>query len=125
MMIGNYDGENMLIGASKLNKDIKDYLNSPRRRSDDGYIETLKEYREDINEYIADIVSYNFAPRVDGLSKEGILIDLETNLRRINKRLISPGRVRYVRSRRSNVIASGKRKKRSRRSKRGSRSRKA
>lgn len=124
-MSANYNGENMLIGASKLNKDVKDYLNSLRRRSDDGYVETLEEYREDINEYIVDITSYDFAPRVDGLSKEGILKDLETNVTRINKRLISPGRVRYVRSRRSNVIASGKRKRRSRRSKRGRRSRKA
>jgi hypothetical protein len=76
----DYRGENMLVGANNLNNFVKHYLDS--RRFDPV---ALEEYKLDLEEYIRDIKDYNFAPRTDNLTKEGILIDLNENLKRITE----------------------------------------
>jgi hypothetical protein len=85
----NYNGENMLYGANKLNNDIKFFLNDEDTDiSLPDYREVILEYKADIEEYIRDIGEYNFRmPNEYGLTKEGILIDLNTNLKRIDKLL--------------------------------------
>lgn len=80
----NYNGENMLCGANKLNNDIKSYLN---RIEEEGFFhdskKILKEYKLDIEEYLGEMHDYTFAPRDDRLTKEGIIEDLHMNLERI------------------------------------------
>lgn len=104
----NYSGENMLIGANNLNRDIKRFIqnNYGRYGSPAEDIEVLEDYKLDIEEYLRDIEAYNFAPRTDRLTKEGILIDLRTNLQKINElieeinqRVTSGGRKRKMKSR--------------------------
>lgn len=108
-MPANYHGENMLIGANNLNRDIKRFIqnNYGRYGSPAEDMEVLEDYKLDIEEYLRDIEAYNFAPRTDRLTKEGILIDLRTNLQKINElieeinqRLTSGGRKRKMKSRR-------------------------
>lgn len=93
----NYNDENMLIGANRLNIKIKDYLNYinyellvSQSISNEFYNDiqdSLTEYLEEINEYLRDISAYDFAPRNDRLTKEGVLADLYTNLDEIKKML--------------------------------------
>ena len=78
----NYDGDNMLIGANRLNIDAKNYMNSGINVRRD-----LEEFKLDIEDYLIAIPNYEFGPRTDNLTKEGVLIDLHTNLDRINKLL--------------------------------------
>lgn len=75
----DYNGDNMLIGANNLNNEIKQYLETGRDAS------VLEDYKLDLEEYLNDIPPYNFSPRSDNLTKEGILTDLNENLRRINQ----------------------------------------
>jgi vacuolar-type H+-ATPase subunit I/STV1 len=92
MEVTNYNGENMLYGANKLNIDIKNFINfitarRENRHPDDKH--TLQEYILDIDEYIRDITAYNFAPRTDRLTKEGVLVDLSNTKKNINDLLSS------------------------------------
>jgi hypothetical protein len=86
----NYNNDNMLIGANNLNNQIKAYLNRNSIPDDNQY--NLEEFKLDIEEYLRDIPPYNFRPRTDGLTKEGIIGDLEYNLSRINEELSRIGR---------------------------------
>ena len=73
----------------------------------------LEEFKLDIEEYLRDISEYEFGPRTDNLTKEGILVDLHTNLDRINKLLqmdsISGGK-RSRRNKRTKKIKKRKRR---------------
>ena len=80
----NYEGENMLIGANDLNNRIKSYMDMlDEEGSFPDSKGILDEYILDIEDYIPDIERYNFAPRDDRLTKEGILVDLGINLERV------------------------------------------
>jgi hypothetical protein len=83
----DYNGENMLIGANNLNNEIRQYLDSISSDANvrEDTLHTLEEYILDIDEYITDISAYEFAPRSDDLTKEGILADLNANLQQINQ----------------------------------------
>jgi hypothetical protein len=85
----DYNGENMLIGANKLNNTIKQYLSNIRPNADtiEEIRDNLLEYRFELEEYILDISDYDFAPRRDNLTKRGILIDLRENVKILNKTL--------------------------------------
>jgi hypothetical protein len=93
MDVPNYNGENMLVGANLLYIKIKNFINEHEgNQSDSGFVRyMLVEYLKDIDEYITDITAYDFAPRTDNLTKEGILIDLENMKVRINNLLPTIG----------------------------------
>jgi hypothetical protein len=120
MEVPNYNGENMLVGANLLYIKIKNFINEHQGdQSNSGFVRyMLVEYLKDIDEYIRDITAYNFAPRTDRLTKEGILIDLENTKTRINGLLSSGGR------RRKSIRRKTSRKGRSRKAYRKGRSRK-
>lgn len=84
-VVSSYNGENMLIGANKLNNDIKKYFDMLHREGlSHDTEENLHEFKLDIEDYLRDIEPYDFAPRDDRLTKEGILVDLKMNLDRID-----------------------------------------
>jgi hypothetical protein len=117
----DYNGENMLIGANNLNNEVKQYLDSVSSGANisEDTMNILTEYRMDIEEYIPDITDYEFAPRSDGLTKEGILIDLNENLQQINQTLSNMQQTAGKRRQRKNKRKSRKinsRKSRSRKS---------
>ena len=103
----DYNGDNMLIGATNLNRDISGYLDYIGSNAEPS---VLAEYKLDIEEYLTDIPPYDFAPRTDGLVKEAVLMDLNNNLQRINELL--------------QVERGGKRRRRRNKSKRKTHSRK-
>jgi hypothetical protein len=113
----SYQGEGMLVGANELCIEIKEFIEIDLNNS--LYRETLQEYLEMVEDYIRDIEDYDFAPRTDRLTKEGILIDLENTKVRINGLLSNGGRRRKSRKFRKS------RKGRSRKTYRNGRSRKA
>ena len=115
MEIPNYSGENMLVGANSLYIRAKNFVELYERNPSipPDVLFTLREYLNDINRYIRDISAYNFAPRSDNLTKEGILIDLENMKVRI-----------YGLSPPNNNISTGGRRRKSRKSRRSRRSRK-
>ena len=90
--------DDILSKASELYSEIKDTTDM-----DEVDPAALEEYLEMLNDYIIDISANNFATeRDDGLTKEGILIDLENMKTRINGLLRRGGRSRNTRkSRRS------------------------
>ena len=122
MEVPNYNGENMLVGANLLYIKIKNFINEHEgNQSDSGFVRyMLVEYLKDIDEYITDISAYEFAPRSDNLTKEGILIDLENTKVRINGLLATIGG-----RRRKSIRRKTSRKGRSRKTYRNGRSRKA
>jgi hypothetical protein len=84
-VVSSYNDENMLIGANKLNNDVKNYFEYLHREGLSHDTEDiLHDLKLDIEEYLRDIEPYDFAPRNDRLTKEGILVDLHINLDRIN-----------------------------------------
>jgi hypothetical protein len=110
--------EEMLSEASELYSEIKDATDM-----DDVHPDALEEYLEMVDEYITYIRAHNFSTdRDDGLTKEGMLIDLENMRDRINGLLASGGRRKTRRSRRSRKAY---RKGRSRKAYRKGRSRRA
>ena len=113
-------GDDMLIHANNLCIEIKNFISMGQNDSFDD--EVLRDYLVIIDEYIRDITSYDFAPRTDRLTKEGILIDLENTKTRINGLLSSGGRRRKsIRRKTSRKFRKG----RSRKTYRNGRSRKA
>ncbi len=117
----DYNGENMLIGANNLNNEIKQYIYSVSSGDNirEDTLHTLEEYILDIDEYIRDITDYDFAPRSDGLTKEGILIDLNENVQQINQTISNMQQTAGKRRQRKNKRKSKKmnsRKSRSRKS---------
>lgn len=113
--------EEMLSEASELYSEIKDATDM-----DDVHPDALEEYLEMVDEYITYIRAHNFSTdRDDGLTKEGMLIDLENMRDRINGLLASGGRRKTRRSRKSRRSRKAYRKGRSRRANRKGRSRKA
>ena len=94
----NYNGENMLDGANRLNIRIKEYMDSKNLTPDDisnvdrDIRNDLIEFKLDIVDYMPDMERYNFAPRNDRLTKEGVMEDLRINLDRINKILAAVDR---------------------------------
>ena len=108
-------GENMLPEANNLCIEIKNFISMGHNDSFDN--EVLRDYIGIIDEYIIDITAYDFAPRTDRLTKEGILIDLENTKTRINGLLSSGGRRRKSRkSRKSRKTRKGRGRKTYRRS---------
>jgi hypothetical protein len=108
----NNGDEEMLSRASELYLEIKDAI-----EMEDVQPGALEEYLKDINDYIRDISANNFpTQRRDGLTKEGILIDLENMKVRINGLLATGGRRR--KSRRARRARRTRRSKRTRRSRR-------
>jgi hypothetical protein len=87
----NYNGENMLNGANRLNIRIKEYMDNKNltpdniSNLDEDIKNDLIEFKLDIVDYMPDMEQYTFAPRNDRLTKEGVLEDLRINLDRINK----------------------------------------
>jgi hypothetical protein len=87
----NYNGENMLNGANRLNIRIKEYMDNKNltpdhiSNLDEDIKNELIEFKLDIVDYMPDMERYTFAPRNDRLTKEGVLEDLRINLDRINK----------------------------------------
>lgn len=87
--------ERMLDFANNLNNEIKNYLNSlddHPLRDQPGYIHSissnmLERLKQKIETHIANITNYDFAPRTDRLTKEGVLTDLNMNLDRINRQI--------------------------------------
>ena len=110
-------GDDMLIHANNLCIEIKNFISMGQNDSFDD--EVLRDYLVIIDEYIRDITGYDFAPRRDRLTKEGILIDLENTKTRINGLLSTGGRRRKLSRRKTS------RKGRSRKTYRNGRSRKA
>jgi hypothetical protein len=106
----NYHGENMLIGANRLNKDIKRFIENTYGTYDmyEDDLDVLQEFDNDIDKYLHDISPYNFAPRTDRLTKEGILVDLRENSQLIAQ-LIDETNQRIVNS--FNTQRGGKKKK--------------
>lgn len=78
----NYDGDNMLIGANRLNEDIKRYL-----KSNNVYKHDLEEFKLDIEEYLRDIPPFEFKEREDDLTKDYVLDELRENLNQIEAKL--------------------------------------
>jgi hypothetical protein len=112
--------EKMLSKASELYSEIKDATDM-----DEVHPDALEEYLEMVDEYITYIRGHNFSTdRDDGLTKEGMLIDLENMRDRINGLLASGGRRRSRRSRKSRS-RKAYRKGRSRKNYRKGRSRRA
>jgi hypothetical protein len=113
----NNGDEEMLSKASELYSEIKDATDM-----DEVHPDALEEYLEMVDEYITYIRAHNFSTdREDGLTKEGMLIDLENMRDRINGLLASGGRRKTRRSRKSRRSRKG----RSRKAYRKGRSRKA
>ncbi len=109
----------MLTKASELYSEIKDATDM-----DEVHPDALEEYLEMVNEYITYIRAHNFATeRDDGLTKEGMLIDLENMRTRINGLLASGGRRRKSRRSRKGRTRKAYRKGRSRKTYRNGRSR--
>ena len=87
------DDERTLNNANTINRQIKDYIdtyNSSERPSwltEAEYIDKLEENQHKLNVYIRKLENNNYEPvtLMTGatLTKEGILIDLRTNLKRI------------------------------------------
>ena len=87
------DDERTLNNANTINRQIKDYIdtyNSSERPSwltEAEYIDKLEENIHKLNVYIRTLENNNYEPvtLMTGatLTKEGILIDLRTNLKRI------------------------------------------
>jgi len=110
----SYQSEGMLVGANELCIEIKEFIeNDPHNTL---YRETLQEYLEMVEDYIRDIEDYDFAPRTDRLTKEGILIDLENTKVRINGLLSNGGRRR--KSRKSRKFKRTRKSRKSRKSRR-------
>lgn len=113
----SYQGEGMLVGANELCIEIKEFIESDQHNS--LYRGFLQDYLVEVEDYIRDIEAYDFAPRTDRLTKEGILIDLENTKTRINGLLSNGGRRRKSSRRKTS------RKGRSHKTYRNGRSRKA
>lgn len=75
MNVSNYNGDNMLVGAERLTREIEKYIKSKNIDKN-----VLEEFKLDIEEYLRDIPPFNFAPREDDLTKEQVLIELKVNL---------------------------------------------
>lgn len=88
----SYQGEGMLVGANELCIEIKEFIEGNQHNS--LYRGFLQDYLVEVEDYIRDIKAYDFAPRTDRLTKEGILIDLENTKTRINALLSNGGRRR-------------------------------
>lgn len=84
MNVPNYNGDNMLVGAERLNREIQNYMTSKNIDKN-----VLEEFKLDIEEYLRDIPPFNFAPREDDLTKEQVLIELKVNLYQIEMLLES------------------------------------
>ncbi len=82
MNVPNYNGDNMLVGAERLNSQIRKYMESKNIDKN-----VLEEYKLDIEEYLRDIPPFDFEPREDDLTKDQVLIDLKVNLYQIEMML--------------------------------------
>ena len=97
----------ILIEWNDLNIEVKDYFEDILTNYDsrEDIINKLTKFKTFLLTFIDEINSATLAPRNDSLTKEGILIDLEYNLSRINETLDNmtrtAGRRRKSRGRRS------------------------
>ncbi len=112
-------GEDMLIRANHLYIRIKTFIYERQvnqSNSNDPFVRyNLEQSLKNIDEYIRDISAYDFAPRSDNLTKEGILIDLENMKARING-LLAPSGGRRRKSSRRKTSRKGRSRKAYRRS---------